>query len=178
MITERPYNTIAVDKVEFFIGTEVEKTPAYGLKTLFVVGIQDPTTIFDLSQEYQVEHIYLGANQSFLPYNQYEKKQWSELLDTVVRFGPLVTLDFDIVFKDEVRSFNCTKENFIPMISVKIPHIGKLSQNACIKIDDIDFDSTNTGVWVHRIQNLTSEESYTPWSKYTNDMVIKGETNG
>ena len=31
--------------VSFFIGTEVEHTPAFGLRTLFVVGLQYPQII-------------------------------------------------------------------------------------------------------------------------------------
>ena len=34
---------------------------------------------------------------------------------------------------------------------------------------------TNFGVWVHRIQDLMDSRSYTPWSEYKNDKVIKGE---
>jgi hypothetical protein len=30
------------ENVEYFIGGEVEQTPAYGKKTLFVVGYQNP----------------------------------------------------------------------------------------------------------------------------------------
>ena len=33
------------EEVSFFIGTEVEHTPAFGLRTLFVVGLQDSQII-------------------------------------------------------------------------------------------------------------------------------------
>ena len=36
------------DNVDFFIGTEVEHTPAYGMLTLFVVGIQPIDRIRDI----------------------------------------------------------------------------------------------------------------------------------
>ena len=90
----------------------------------------------------------------------------------------MVTLDFDIIFIAEVYGFGFTSHfNFIPLISIKIPHVDKLSYNACIKIDDVGFESTNFGVWVHRIQDLMDSRSYTPWSEYKNDKVIKGEVN-
>ena len=38
--------------------------------------------------------------------------------------------------------------NFIPLISIKIPHVDKLNYNACIKLDDVGFESTNFGVWL------------------------------
>ena len=42
---KRDYDTGVKDNVEFFVGTEVEKTPAYGMKTLFVTGIHSYITI-------------------------------------------------------------------------------------------------------------------------------------
>ena len=52
------------EDVKFFIGTEVEHTPALGLKTLFVVGVQPIVDIIQtLSDPYTqinqpIEHIY------------------------------------------------------------------------------------------------------------------------
>jgi len=61
---------------------------------------------------------------------------------------------------------------FIPMISVKMPYIDLLGYNACVKIDDKDFDSTNPGVWVHKVHDLKTRDTFTDWSKYTTDTVI------
>ena len=38
--------------VNFFTGAEVEHTPAFGLRTLFVVGVQDPQIVL---QEFDKE---------------------------------------------------------------------------------------------------------------------------
>ena len=46
------------EDVTFFVGTEVEHSPAYGMRTLFVVGIQDPARIVGLAQKKNCEHIY------------------------------------------------------------------------------------------------------------------------
>ena len=53
--------------IRFFIGTEVEHTPAFGKKTLFVVGIQSQELIEAAYIAHKCEHIYFGANQSFAP---------------------------------------------------------------------------------------------------------------
>ena len=53
--------------VKFFIGTEVEKSPAYGQKTLFVVGYQPKEEILARALNSGCPHIYLGANQGFNP---------------------------------------------------------------------------------------------------------------
>ena len=39
-------NRVGHNNVSLFVGTEVEHTPAFGLKTLFVVGIQ-PTELIE-----------------------------------------------------------------------------------------------------------------------------------
>ena len=51
------------DSVNFFTGVEVEHTPAHGLKTLFVVGVQSFEQITE--HLHGCEHIYFGANMSF-----------------------------------------------------------------------------------------------------------------
>ena len=39
------------EQVDFFVGTEVEHTPAFGRKTLFVVGVQDTSKINILKKD-------------------------------------------------------------------------------------------------------------------------------
>ena len=71
--------------VEFFYGTEVEHTPAFGMPTLFVVGIQPEEWI-----AYRMNgrrHIYFGANQSF---PQPRHKRCSSL-ETVGRYDPRIS---------------------------------------------------------------------------------------
>ena len=53
------------ENTNFFIGTEVERTPAFGKRTLFVVGWQPITEIVRLlaennsDQSRRIEHIFL-----------------------------------------------------------------------------------------------------------------------
>ena len=58
------------------------------------------------------------------------------------------------------------------MISVKLPHIQQLGYNATIKLDDVDFDATNPGVWCHSVHSLQNRNTFTPWSKYTKDTTL------
>ena len=66
--------------VNFFVGTEVERTPAFGKRTLFVVGWQPVLEIVKLLAEHNsytdntkhIEHIFFGANHSFHPANRLE----------------------------------------------------------------------------------------------------------
>ena len=57
---KREYENGIKDNVEFLTGVEVEK-PAYGMKTLFVVGIKFPIDVMDKARENDCKHIYLGA---------------------------------------------------------------------------------------------------------------------
>lgn len=157
------------EQADFFIGKEVELSPAFMQQTLFVVGVQDPVVILKHALEHKCPHIYLGANQSFEPTPAFES-----MLMTIVRDEIMCTLDFDVQHAQWVLETGATEyDNFIPMISVKLPHIQQLGYNATIKLDDVDFKASNPGVWCHRVHDLMDKTAYTPWRKYTQDEVIK-----
>lgn len=156
------------NETKFFIGTEVEHSPAYGQRTLFVVGTQPPKEILARALNNKCPHIYLGANQSFEP-----NADWQYMLETLLQGGVWVTLDFDVSHTQWINGTGATAyNNFIPMISVKLPHITELGYNATLKLDDVDFDKTNPGVWCHSVHNLMARDQFTDWTKYTSDEVI------
>jgi hypothetical protein len=161
--------------VSLFVGTEVEHTSAYGLKTLFVVDIPPIELIEVAYNAHQCEHIYFGANHSFTPdgtANYYSV--WETMIKHFLQKGHLCTLDFDVSNVENVLECGFTEyRNFIPMISVKLPYIQQLGYNAIIKLDDKDFDATNPGVWCHSIHKLQNRRVFTDWSKYTKDEIIK-----
>lgn len=158
--------------VVFFVGNEVEFTPAYSMRTLFVVGVQDADEIIRTAQKHECAHIYLGANQSFEP-----SDDWDILIKTLVKNKNfMVTLDFDVIHCEWVLEGGYDEyDNFISMISVKVPYIKQFNYNACIKVDDKDFKATNPGVWTHRVHDLQNTHVFTPWSQYTQDKVIESE---
>jgi hypothetical protein len=45
--------------------------------------------------------------------------------------------------------------------------------NTTLKIDDIDFDKTNPGVWCHPLNELLNKETFTNWDQYSKDEIIK-----
>jgi hypothetical protein len=173
------------ESADFFVGTEVEHTPAYGKKTLFVVGVINPQkilTIVNESQEHtdqnkHITHIYFGANQSFprLRVNDADAwRPWEHMIQTCLATGIWCTLDFDVSCAEGVlESFLVESDRFIPMISVKLPYIRQLGYNATLKLDDKDFQATNPGVWCHSLHELQNPRVFTDWSKYTQDEVIK-----
>jgi hypothetical protein len=172
---KREYDTGTDDQVNFFVGTEVEHTPAYGKRTLFVVGVKDPTYIMDLATNKGCTHIYLGANMSFNVTDNTDSQwaPWEEMAFPLLQKSYWVTLDVDISQVEGLLETGLTEHNrFIPMISAKLPYIEQLGYNACLKIDDKDFDASNPGVWVHRVHDLKTKEVFTDWSKYTTDEII------
>jgi hypothetical protein len=162
------------ENVKFFTGVEVEHTPAYGKTTLFVVGVQSADAIaLNLNG---AEHIYFGANMSFPKLGINDANGWREWEDMIQFFldkGYLCTLDIPVACVEGLlEAALCEHNNFIPMISVKLPYVRQLGYNATIKLDDKDFSATNPGVWCHSLHSLQNRRVFTPWSKYSEDKKI------
>lgn len=166
------------NNAKFFIGAEVEHTPAYGHKTLFVVGLQSTREILDtLGSQQHITHVYFGANMSFPSSIRTNDavfwNPWENMVQRCLDAGYLCTLDLDVSqVEGLLESGLCEHNNFIPMISVKLPYIRQLGYNATVKIDDKDFDATNPGVWCHSLHTLQKRSVFTDWSKYTKDESI------
>jgi len=161
--------------LQFFNGVEVECSPAQGLKTLFVVGVQN---VNDISAKLNgAEHIYFGANMSFPKLETNDAKGWREWEDMIIYFLEreyLCTLDIPVDCVEGLHESGLTEfHNFIPMISVKLPYIQLLGYNATIKLDDIKFKGTNPGVWCHSLHTLMKRDMvFTPWHDYDKDREI------
>ena len=163
------------DNVNFFFGKEVEKTPAFGKQTLFVVGIQ---TVDEIAYHFSrhpsgVEHIFFGANHSFCPQTPTEWDRWSAMITHFLKLGYVCSLDIPVT---HVEDFNdtclCEYRNFIPQIRISIPYVKLWNYNTMIKIDDNDFDATNPGVWTHSLHSLMSRRTFTDWDQYTEDSLL------
>lgn len=171
----RDYKDGVSDSVQYFVGKEVEHTPMFGEQTLFVVGIQDSKHIAQIAKTNNCKHIYLGANMSFdVTDNTVEQWQpWEDMASKLLYLGFWVTLDIDASQVEGLLDTGlCENNQFIPMISTKIPYISQLGYNACLKVDDKDFNASNPGVWVHSIHKLQDRDCFTSWDKYKDDETI------
>lgn len=167
---ERIYQEPSTDEVNFFIGTEVEKSPAYGKKTLFVVGLQNFNQIKNFANENNITHIYLGANMSF---NGTNISSWNAIARELLINGFWVTLDYKLEYHELVLAYGLNEySRFISMISIPLPKINQLNYNACIKLDDKTFEYSNPGVWVHSIHDLKNRNNFTDWTKYKDDAIV------
>jgi hypothetical protein len=96
------------------------------------------------------------------------------MIETFLSKGYLCTLDIDVksaegLIEGSLVDYN----NFIPMISVKLPYIQLYGYNATIKLDDRDFAMSNPGVWCHSLHDLRDRKKFTDWSQYTKDETVK-----
>lgn len=179
---KRDYISGSAESIRFFVGTEIEHTPAYGLRTLFVVGLQNVQDIHDWIDHYlyhddqskRIKHIFFGANHSYSPNTTQEWEDWNRMIEHFIDQDFLCSLDIPI---NKVEEFNDSGlneyDNFIPQIRVPIPYIKLWNYNTMVKIDDRDFRSTNPGVWSHSLHSLMKRSAFTNWYQYKNDEVIE-----
>lgn len=169
---KRDYTSGENDDVCFFTGIEIEHTPAYGLNTLFVVGIQGYDEI--LCRLENTKHIFFGANHSFNPRSPEDWSRWENMIMYFLEKDYLCSLDIPIQHVEEFHEGGlCEHNNFIPQIRVPIPYIKLWNYNTMLKIDDKDFKATNPGVWSHSLHSLMDRSKFTDWSQYSNDKVLK-----
>jgi hypothetical protein len=169
---KRDYDTGTSEEVIFFTGIEIEHTPAYGKKTLFVTGLQ-PVEQIALNLQ-GCEHIFFGANHSFRPATYEDWKSWETMLEFFLDRDYLCSLDIPISVSEEFLENGLNeRNNFIPQIRVPLPYIKLWNYNTMLKIDDKNFNATNPGVWTHSLHTLMDRNKFTNWSQYKNDTIIK-----
>jgi hypothetical protein len=181
---KRDYKDGVQEGITFFVGREIERTPAFGMKTLFVVGVHDSATILHIANDTQalldeskrIKHLYFGANQSFpkLEINDASGwRPWEEMIQECLEAGFWCTLDIDVAQAEGLLESTLVEfRRFIPQISVKLPYLNQLGYNATIKIDDKGFEATNPGVWCIPLPALTQRKYFTNWDEYGNDEII------
>ena len=172
---KRDYDTGVKEDVKYFVGVEVEKTPAYGMRTLFVTGVQPVDEIEYWYKEEQCEHIFFGANHSYNPTLAEDFEEWEAMILPLVKEGILCSLDIPSTINMEwfLDGGLIEYDNFIPQIRVVVPYVGQWNYNTMIKIDDTGFKESNPGVWCHSLHDLMDRDKFTDWSKYGLDKVIK-----
>ena len=169
---KRDYSTGVSEQVNFFEGIEVEHTPAFGMHTLFVTGVQ-PTSEITPRLRKPGQHIFFGANHSFNPKDRLEWQRWETMIQHYLDMGYLCSLDIPLSAVEEFNDGPLNEyDNFIPQIRVPIPYIKLWNYNTMLKIDDKDFKATNPGVWSHSLHDLKDRAKFTPWTAYKDDKIL------
>ena len=171
-IMKRDYKFGEADDAVFFIGKEVEHTSAYGLRTLFVTGLQPVEAIAE--RLLGCQHIFFGANHSFNPNSPDVWKAWEDMIQFFLDKEYLCSLDIPLSAVEEFNDGGLNESiYFIPQIRVPIPYIKLWNYNTMLKIDDKDFKATNPGVWSHSLHTLMDRSKFTDWNQYKEDEIIK-----
>ena len=168
----RNYETGVKDNVKVFSGLEVEHTPAFGKQTLFLAR-NDLTyeQIKELCVKVDAEAVYYGANRTYLNNVANQPLQINKLLTD----GYFVTIDYQYEIHDQVKkrfSHVWKHPKFIPFCSIIFANTDE-DQQVCIKLDDVDFNKTNKGVWVMSMEDYKSKSGYTQWKQYNQDKPIE-----
>lgn len=170
----RDYADGKSDKIVFFTGKEIEHTPAFGMNTLFIVGVHSIEVIEKHLALYpDITHIFFGANHSFNPQCREEHKEWEDMITYFLDELYFCSLDIPLAQVEDFNEHSFNEYNrFIPQIRVPVPFVKLWNYNTMIKIDDIDFDYSNPGVWTHSLHKLMNRECFTQWSEYSLDKPI------
>ena len=168
----RDYTIGKSKDVKVFTGLEIEHTPAYGLKTLFLAR-NDLTfdQIVKLCKETNAEAIYYGANRSYIHGHFMQVAQIVKLL----ALGYFVTVDYPFELHQMVKEkFEiCWKnEKFIPFCSIIFPN-SEDDEQLYMKVDDVDFKATGPGVWTMSMNNFKQSSGFTSWDEYKKDEPIE-----
>ena len=162
----------AEDEVKTFVGKEIEHTPAYGLKTLFLATNELTTEqISELAKLNNCEAIYFGANRMYRHNLHFQVNQIQKLIDE----GFYVTVDYPFEIHKAVKQKFITvwsNKKFIPFCSIIFPNSEEDTQ-LCFKIDDVDFNKTNPGVWSTSMEKFKQQSGFTGWDEYKSDQPLQ-----
>jgi len=171
------------EETRFFVGTEIEHTPCYQHRTMFVVGVESVDQILwqigeaDRRSKLPITHVYFGANHSFPNPDSNDAetwRDWEHMVQALLDRNYWCTLDLDVKSVEGLLESGLVEHHkFIPMISVKLPYLNQLGYNATIKLDDRDFAATNAGVWCHSLHDLLDRNKFTSWDQYSQDKPVK-----
>ena len=169
---DRDYKTGKSDSVGVFSGIEVEHTPAFGKQTLFLARNDlDFDQIEALAKDVKAEAIYFGANRTFM----HNIVNTPNLIKRLMDKGYWCTIDYQhSVHADVKERFSqiWNEEKFIPFCSIIFPD-SENDNNLCIKVDDVDFNKTNPGVWTMTMDNFKQSAGFTSWEHYKQDEPLE-----
>lgn len=171
----RTYQNVVTNTAKMFVGLEIELTPYYGLRTLFVVG--SPEDQIDLISKHADEnnctHIFLGANHSYEPQTIEEAVEWSLAISMLAQKYK-VSVDVGSNF---LHYFRRSKAHLVKdvclQVRLEISDISEYNDLVMIKIDDSGFRHSNPGIWTTKLTKICSPENFTGWDAYQQDRVVK-----
>ena len=171
----RTYENMVTNTAKMFVGVEVERTPYFGQRTLFVVG--SPQDQIDLitkhADENECGHIFLGANHSYAPQSIQEAVEWSMAISMLAQKYK-ISVDVGSNF---LHYFRRSKAHLVKdvclQVRLEISDISEYNNLVMIKIDDSGFRHSNAGIWTTPLTTICSPANFTAWDEYNKDRIVK-----
>ena len=163
----------AGDRPDYIIGPEVERTAAYGKKTLIVNQFKDIDTIQAIAEQFKCRHIYLEVTYALNhSRNQAQVlKRYRQLAQHFLKQDYTVTVDIPNELAS--RYADLTKDkNFVMNVAIQIPDMHKLGDRVSMKfVGGADWNKSG-GVYVADFDAIRTKKNFTPWSKYNKDVKV------
>ena len=144
--------------VKYTIGAEVEHTPAFSKKTLFVEGLPSSIEVARIALAEKVQHVRFSPRTA--------DHNWDRLLTDVLDLGLWATLEypaaFHPVFQLELSKGVLQSRRYVPLINVKLHDLAASGTNLSIKFES----DTNPGNWTLNCSDLMDSNKYTSWEDY------------
>ena len=164
---KREYSTGIAEVKKFFTGNEVEHTPNFGKKTIFVpLDASEPIKSLEWC-----DHVYLWANHT---YDRWRIVQYLDAIEELrerEKVDIRVTVEVPCTEANDIINYRY-REYVTYVVSVRIPYVEERKDNIYIKIDDVDFKASNSGVWVVPVKELMRDEVKTSWEAYSSDALL------
>lgn len=177
---KRDYDTGVIEKVEYFTGTEVEKTKFYGQETLFIakfpLSIDEIEEKLDSHSGINITHLFIGANYSLSLFDQTDYF----VIEYYLASGYNITFDGtdEEVTKilKTISAYKTYEKQICGIIQVRIQNVIDLPKDSVyIKIcEDIPSmqEVTNKGVWLQPLSKIIVDKKLTMWQEYKQDKII------
>ena len=163
----------AGDRPDYIIGPEVERTAAYGKKTLIVNQFKDIDTIQAIAEQFKCRHIYLEVTYALNhSRNQAQVlKRYRQLAQHFLKQDYTVTVDIPNELAS--RYADLTKDkNFVMNVAIQIPDMHKLGDRVSMKfVGGADWNKSG-GVYVADFDAIRTKKNFTSWSKYDKDVKV------
>ena len=161
------------DRPDYIIGPEVERTAAYGKKTLIVNQFKDINTIQAIAEQFKCRHIYLEVTYALNhSRNQAQVlKRYRQLAQHFLKQDYTVTVDIPNELAS--RYADLTKDKrFVMNVAIQIPDMHKLGDRVSMKfVGGADWNKSG-GVYVADFDTIRTKKNFTPWSKYNKDVKV------
>jgi len=158
---------------DYIIGSEIEKTAAFGKKTLIVNKITDCDTLDTMRKEFGCDHVYLEVTYS-LHYNKNQNhvlKEYKKIAQYFLKRGITVTIDIPSELAGWYADLTDNK-NFVMNVAIQIPDMHKLGDRVSMKFVGGEDWNESGGVYVVDFDAIRSKKNFTPWSKYDDDIKV------